>query len=207
MGINYGFEKVRFVSPVKTGARVRGRFVLADVNVRPSGWVQIDYDVTIEIEGSKKPALTARWLTLAVLRTRGRTGMSDPNALDAAALAPYLEAEIPGFSGLAEINKFNAGQSNPTYLLTAPSGRYVLRAKPPGELLKSAHQVDREFRVMKALAGTDVPVPNMLHLSPEDLADRPHVLRHGLRRGPDLLGPGAAGRGRATPSARRSTTT
>ncbi|MGO4836529.1 phosphotransferase, partial [Rhizobiaceae sp. 2RAB30] len=80
--------------------------------------------------------------------------MSDPNALDQAALAPYLEAHIPGFSGLEKIDKFNAGQSNPTYLLTARSGRYVLRAKPPGALLKSAHQVDREFRVMKALAGT-----------------------------------------------------
>lgn len=68
MGVNYGFEKVRFVTPVKTGARVRGRFVLADVNVRPSGWVQISTDVTVEVEGSIKPALTARWLTLAVLQ-------------------------------------------------------------------------------------------------------------------------------------------
>ena len=94
--------------------------------------------------------------------------MNDPNALDQAALAPYLEAEIPGFSGLASIEKFRSGQSNPTYLITAASGRYVLRAKPPGQLLKSAHQVDREFRVMKALAGTAVPVPEMLHLSAED---------------------------------------
>ncbi|WP_027056700.1 phosphotransferase [Mesorhizobium erdmanii] len=94
--------------------------------------------------------------------------MNDPNALDQAALAPYLEAEIPGFSGLASIEKFKSGQSNPTYLLTAASGRYVLRAKPPGQLLKSAHQVDREFRVMKALAATAVPVPEMLHLSAEE---------------------------------------
>jgi aminoglycoside phosphotransferase (APT) family kinase protein len=88
--------------------------------------------------------------------------------LDQAALAPYLEANIPGFSGLAAVEKFKSGQSNPTYLLTAASGRYVLRAKPPGQLLKSAHQVDREFRVMSALAGTAVPVPAMLHLSAED---------------------------------------
>jgi aminoglycoside phosphotransferase (APT) family kinase protein len=94
--------------------------------------------------------------------------MSDPNALDQKALAPYLEANIPGFSGLAAIEKFKSGQSNPTYLLTAQSGRYVLRAKPPGQLLKSAHQVDREFTVMKALAGTAVPVPDMLHLSAEN---------------------------------------
>ena len=94
--------------------------------------------------------------------------MSDPNVLDQAALAPYLEANITGFSGLAAIEKFKSGQSNPTYLMTAASGRYVLRAKPPGQLLKSAHQVDREFTVMSALAGTAVPVPRMLHLSAED---------------------------------------
>ncbi|TGQ71115.1 MAG: phosphotransferase family protein [Mesorhizobium sp.] len=93
--------------------------------------------------------------------------MSDANALDETALSPYLEAHIPGFSGLRSIEKFKSGQSNPTYLVTAASGRYVLRAKPPGQLLKSAHQVDREFRVMAALAGTAVPVPRMLHLSGE----------------------------------------
>jgi aminoglycoside phosphotransferase (APT) family kinase protein len=89
-------------------------------------------------------------------------------ALDQAALGAYLEAHIEGFSGLSAIEKFKSGQSNPTYLLTAASGRYVLRAKPPGELLKSAHQVDREFRVMQALGSTAVPVPGMLHLSGED---------------------------------------
>jgi aminoglycoside phosphotransferase (APT) family kinase protein len=92
----------------------------------------------------------------------------DANAIDQAALAPYLEAHIPGFARLHSIEKFKSGQSNPTYLLTVASGRYVLRAKPPGQLLKSAHQVDREFTVMKALAGTAVPVPRMLHLSGED---------------------------------------
>ncbi|AZO51059.1 MAG: phosphotransferase family protein [Mesorhizobium sp.] len=94
--------------------------------------------------------------------------MNDLNALDQTALAPYLEAHIPAFGGLSATEKFKSGQSNPTYLLTAASGRYVLRAKPPGQLLKSAHQVDREFRVMKALAATAVPVPRMLHLSDED---------------------------------------
>lgn len=94
--------------------------------------------------------------------------MSDPNALDAAALASYLEKNVPGFSGLQAIEKFKAGQSNPTYMLRATSGSYVLRAKPPGELLKSAHQVDREYRVMKALHGIGFPVPEVLHLSQED---------------------------------------
>jgi len=84
-----------------------------------------------------------------------------PNLLDDKAVAPWLEANVPGFSTLHEIRKFDTGQSNPTYLVTADSGKYVLRAKPPGELLKSAHQVDREFRVMRALAGTAVPVPKV----------------------------------------------
>ena len=91
----------------------------------------------------------------------------DPNAIDAGALGPWLEAHVAGFRGLRGIEKFKSGQSNPTYLLEAESGRYVLRAKPPGQLLKSAHQVDREYRVIKALANTDVPVPRVLHLSPE----------------------------------------
>ncbi len=65
MGVNQGFETLRFVAPVKTGSRIRTRFVLAKVKARPSGWVEIAHDVTIEIEGSAKPALTARWLTLA----------------------------------------------------------------------------------------------------------------------------------------------
>jgi aminoglycoside phosphotransferase (APT) family kinase protein len=94
--------------------------------------------------------------------------MSDAAALEPAALGPYLEAHVEGFSGIASIEKFATGQSNPTYLIKARSGRYVLRAKPPGALLKSAHQVDREFRVMQALAGSGVPVPRVLHLSQED---------------------------------------
>ncbi|MGN6468775.1 MAG: phosphotransferase family protein [Rhizobiaceae bacterium] len=94
----------------------------------------------------------------------------DANAIDRAVLGPYLEAHVPGFSGLEAVEKFNSGQSNPTYLLRARSGRYVLRAKPPGELLKSAHQVDREYRVMRALKGTKVPVPDALFLAPEDSA-------------------------------------
>ena len=65
MGVNHGFDQIRFLAPVKTGSQIRARFLLADVKVRPSGWVQITHDVTVEIKGSKKPALTARWLTLA----------------------------------------------------------------------------------------------------------------------------------------------
>ncbi|TWG94838.1 acyl dehydratase [Mesorhizobium sp. J18] len=66
MGVNFGFDKVRFLAPVKSGARIRARFVLAKFNLRPSGIVEIGYDVTVEIENFLKPALTARWLTLAM---------------------------------------------------------------------------------------------------------------------------------------------
>ena len=79
-------------------------------------------------------------------------------------LDAYLGSVIDEFEGLDAVAKFGTGQSNPTYQLTAKSGTYVLRSKPPGRLLPSAHAVDREFRVMQALAGTNVPVPEMLHL-------------------------------------------
>src|SRR5262245_24794952 len=84
--------------------------------------------------------------------------------IDTAALSKYLEARLPGFKGPIAAEKTPTGQSNPTFLLSSASGRYVLRKKPPGQLLKSAHAVDREYRVMKGLQDTDVPVPRMLHL-------------------------------------------
>jgi aminoglycoside phosphotransferase (APT) family kinase protein len=87
---------------------------------------------------------------------------------DTAELEAYLRAHVDGFAALDGIEKFSDGQSNPTYKLTAGARQYVLRAKPPGKLLKSAHAVDREFRVMQALADTDVPVPRVLHLSGDD---------------------------------------
>jgi acyl dehydratase len=70
MGINYGFDKIRFAQPVKSGARIRARFVLAKVKIRPSGFVESAYDVTMEIENSAKPAFVARWLTVAVLNNQ-----------------------------------------------------------------------------------------------------------------------------------------
>jgi len=68
MGINYGFEKVRFPSPVTAGARVRGRFVMQKLTPRSAGEVLLQYQATVEIEGEAKPAISAEWLTLAVLR-------------------------------------------------------------------------------------------------------------------------------------------
>ena len=89
----------------------------------------------------------------------------NPNELDPEHLAPWLEQHVPGFHDLREIRKFEGGQSNPTFMIHAESGNYVLRTQPPGELLQSAHQVDREYRVMKALAETGVPVPRVYALS------------------------------------------
>ncbi len=79
--------------------------------------------------------------------------------LDEAVLVKYLRAHIPGFGDTCTVQQFRGGQSNPTFLIKAQSGSYVLRKKPPGELLPSAHAVDREYRVISALATTDVPVP------------------------------------------------
>ncbi|MCZ6829147.1 MAG: phosphotransferase [Gammaproteobacteria bacterium] len=78
--------------------------------------------------------------------------------LDTSTLQGYLEDYIPGFSGQIVAEKFPGGQSNPTFKLTAGEQQYVLRRKPPGELLKSAHAVDREYKVISALQDTDVPV-------------------------------------------------
>jgi len=89
---------------------------------------------------------------------------NDSHQFDTDKLARYLEDRIHGFRGPLVATKFAGGQSNPTFMLEARSGRYVLRRQPPGELLKSAHAVDREFRVLVALANTDVPVPRAYHL-------------------------------------------
>jgi acyl dehydratase len=67
MGINYGLERVRFLSPVPVGARVRARFSLSDVSMRPASQAMLRYQVIVEIEGAGKPALAAEWITLAVL--------------------------------------------------------------------------------------------------------------------------------------------
>src|SRR6201993_394402 len=80
---------------------------------------------------------------------------------DEAALAQYLHGRLPGFDGQLQIRQFQGGQSNPTYHLRTSGGDYVLRKKPPGKLLPRAHEVEREHRVMAALAETDVPVPCM----------------------------------------------
>src|SRR6478752_6866326 len=83
-------------------------------------------------------------------------------------LEAWLASHVEGFRGPAAAERFAGGQSNPTYKVTAGSGLYVLRKKPPGPLLPSAHAVDREFRVMHALANTPVPVPRVHALCEDD---------------------------------------
>lgn len=83
-------------------------------------------------------------------------------------VAIYLEERVEGFHGPVQAEKTTTGQSNPTYILTTANGKYVLRAKPPGKLLKSAHAVDREFRVLKALHGQGLPVPRPLLLCEDE---------------------------------------
>jgi aminoglycoside phosphotransferase (APT) family kinase protein len=83
--------------------------------------------------------------------------------IDAARLASYLDRHVAGFRGPLMLARFKGGQSNPTYLVTTESGRYVLRRKPPGKLLPSAHAIEREYRVTAALARVDFPVARPLH--------------------------------------------
>jgi aminoglycoside phosphotransferase (APT) family kinase protein len=95
--------------------------------------------------------------------------MSEPPASaavpgDVIALAPRLGEKVADLGGTPRILPLGKGQSNPTYLLEGPRGRAVLRVQPPGVLLKGAHAVDREYRVMKALAATPVPVPRVMLL-------------------------------------------
>ncbi len=90
--------------------------------------------------------------------------MTKLHKLDSKTLGEYLSQQLEGFDGIKKISKFSGGQSNPTYKISTASSVYVMRAQPPGKLLKSAHAVDREFRIQKALQDTAVPAAKMIHL-------------------------------------------
>jgi aminoglycoside phosphotransferase (APT) family kinase protein len=90
------------------------------------------------------------------------TAVRHGHELDRGALENYLAGALADFHGPLEIRQFEGGQSNPTYFLRTPSRDYVLRKKPPGQLLASAHAVEREHRVISALASTAIPVPPAL---------------------------------------------
>ena len=105
---------------------------------------------------------------MRVADNTGTIPVQERHKFDVAALQKYMEEHVAGYSGTLSAEEFAGGQSNPTYLLTAGDKRYVLRRKPPGQLLKSAHAVDREYRVLTALGDTDVPVAKTYALCEDD---------------------------------------
>src|ERR1700710_1075827 len=104
----------------------------------------------------------------------GTKAVSGALRIDEARLAAYLATAIKGFAGPLTIKQFKGGQSNPTYLLETSSRKYVLRRKPPGKLLPSAHAVDREFKVIGALHAQSFPVAEPLaYCADETVAGTP----------------------------------
>ncbi|RJF88159.1 phosphotransferase family protein [Oleomonas cavernae] len=104
----------------------------------------------------------------------------EAHRFDEGRLAEYLKGAVPGFAGPLTVTQFKGGQSNPTFLLATPARRYVLRKKPPGKLLASAHQIEREYKVIEALAKTDVPVAEAVLLceDPEVIGTAFYVMGH-----------------------------
>jgi len=99
---------------------------------------------------------------------KGVKPVEERHKLDEGALDAWLKANVEGYAGPLTINQFKGGQSNPTYQLVTPARKYVLRKKPSGKLLPSAHAVDREFRVMSALYPTGFPVARQYALCSDD---------------------------------------
>jgi len=97
----------------------------------------------------------------------GTVAVREAHRFDVAALERYMADHIDGFAGPLAVWQFVGGQSNPTYYMTAGDQAYVLRRKPPGKLLPSAHLIEREYRIISALAGSGVPVPRA-HVLCED---------------------------------------
>jgi len=98
----------------------------------------------------------------------GTRDVREAHKFDVTRLEQYMSSHVESFRGPLTVSQFKGGQSNPTYLLEAESGNYVLRRKPPGKLLQSAHAVDREYRIISALYGADFPVPRPYVLCEDD---------------------------------------
>ena len=98
----------------------------------------------------------------------GTMEVLERHQFDIAKLKDYMNEHVEGFEGDIKAEEFKGGQSNPTYKIVTPKQSYVLRRKPPGKLLKSAHAVDREYAVITALNKTDVPVPKSYALCEDD---------------------------------------
>lgn len=98
----------------------------------------------------------------------GTTPVRPGFEFDERALASWMHAHVAGFAGPLSVQQFTGGQSNPTYRIDTPQQRYVLRRKPPGQLLNGAHAVDREARILAGLGEADFPVPRLLGLCTDD---------------------------------------
>ena len=98
----------------------------------------------------------------------GTKAVAESHRFDEAALDAWMRANVEGFAGPLEVRQFKGGQSNPTYQLITPGKKYVLRRKPPGKLLPSAHAVDREYKVISALGPTGFPVAKTYGLCTDD---------------------------------------
>ncbi len=98
----------------------------------------------------------------------GTTGMREAHRFDVAALDRWMRDKVADYAGDLAVEQFKGGQSNPTYKLVTPTRSYVMRRKPPGQLLKSAHAVEREAQVLTALATTGFPVPRVYGLCTDD---------------------------------------
>ncbi|MGH6963098.1 MAG: phosphotransferase family protein [Phenylobacterium sp.] len=98
----------------------------------------------------------------------GTKAVVESHKFDEASLARWMEANVAGYAGPLEVRQFKGGQSNPTYQLITPGKKYVLRRKPPGKLLPSAHAVDREYKVITALGTTGFPVAKTYGLCVDD---------------------------------------
>lgn len=113
-------------------------------------------------EVMSEPALSRQELN------SGTKAVTEQHRIDEARLADWLAANVEGFDGPLTVRQFKGGQSNPTYQLVTPKRNYVLRRKPPGKLLPSAHAVDREYRVISALYPTGFPVPRTYALCTDE---------------------------------------
>src|SRR5262249_61929400 len=126
---------------------------------------------TLTLRSHSKPKSESSTAMTSIDRQQAFSGTKDATSalrLDVGRLESFLATEIPGFAGPLTAKQFKGGQSNPTYLLETPARGYVLRRKPPGKLLPSAHAVDREYRVMSALHTQGFPVPEPILYCADD---------------------------------------
>ena len=122
----------------------------------------------------------------------GTKEVEERHRINEASLDGWMREHVEGYQGPLTVLQFKGGQSNPTYRLDTPGRSYVMRRKPFGKLLPSAHAVDREFRVIAALGKQGFPVAKAYALCTDDSRDRLRLLHHVDGRGPGVLGSDAA---------------